>query len=61
MAIIWSDPPLLSNEALQQRDSQKFWNVSVVTLEPWSDGTEIQYYAKQQNVEDQVLALKIKA
>jgi hypothetical protein len=48
-------------EALQQRDSQKFWNVSVVTLEPWSDGTEIQYYAKQQNVEDQVLALKIKA
>lgn len=39
----------------------KFWNVSVVTLEPWSDGTEIQSYAKKQNVENQVLALKIEA
>lgn len=39
----------------------KFWNVSVVTLEPWSDGTDIQSYAKQQNVENQVLALKTMA
>jgi ubiquinone/menaquinone biosynthesis C-methylase UbiE len=39
----------------------KYWNVSVVTLEPWSDGTEIQSYAKEQNVENQVLALKTKA
>jgi ubiquinone/menaquinone biosynthesis C-methylase UbiE len=38
----------------------KYWNVSVVTLEPWTDGTEIQSYAKQQDVENQVLALKTK-
>lgn len=39
----------------------KFWNVSVVTLEPWSDGCDIHLYAKQQNVENQVMALKTMA
>jgi SAM-dependent methyltransferase len=39
----------------------KHWNVTVVTLEPWSDGSEIQTYAKQQNVENQVLSLKTNA
>ncbi len=39
----------------------KHWKVSIVTLEPWSDGTEIQTYAEQQNVGSQVLALKVNA
>lgn len=39
----------------------KHWNVTVVVLEPWSDGTEIQTYAKEQSVENQVLSLKVKA
>lgn len=39
----------------------KHWSASVVTLEPWSDGTEIQMYAKRQGVENQVLAMKVNA
>lgn len=39
----------------------QYWHATVVTLEPWSDGTEIQTYAKQHNVENQVLAMKLKA
>ena len=39
----------------------KHWGVSVVTLEPWTDGIEIQAYAAQQQVENQVLALKAQA
>jgi|GEM_PF-4645184 len=39
----------------------KHWNVTVVTLEPWSDGTAIQAYAAQQGVGSSVLALRLKA
>ncbi|TXK77672.1 cyclopropane-fatty-acyl-phospholipid synthase family protein [Paenibacillus sp. N3.4] len=39
----------------------KHWNVSVVTLEPWANTNEIQAYAADEGVENQVLQLKIKA
>lgn len=39
----------------------KHWNVSVVTLEPWTDGKEIQAYAAAEGVANQVLSLRIKA
>lgn len=39
----------------------KHWNLSVVTLEPWSDGREILAYAASQGVANQVLPLRLKA
>lgn len=39
----------------------KHWNVSVVTLEPWAENNEIQAYAAEQGVENQVLQMKVKA
>ncbi|MDF2650304.1 MAG: Methyltransferase type 11 [Paenibacillus sp.] len=41
----------------------KYWDVSVVTLEPWakSGNNEIQAYAAVRGVENQVLQLKIRA
>jgi cyclopropane fatty-acyl-phospholipid synthase-like methyltransferase len=35
----------------------KYWNVSVVTLEPWEDLNSIQKYAEEVGVPNQVLAL----
>lgn len=39
----------------------KHWNAQVVTLEPWTDGTDIQTLAMQQGVANNVLAVRIKA
>ena len=41
----------------------QYWNVSAVTLEPWAENgnNEIQAYAAEQGVENQVLQLKIEA
>ncbi|MFD1676246.1 class I SAM-dependent methyltransferase [Alicyclobacillus fodiniaquatilis] len=39
----------------------KHWRVSVVALEPWSDGIEIHTNAKLLSVENQVLAMRLKA
>jgi ubiquinone/menaquinone biosynthesis C-methylase UbiE len=39
----------------------KHWNVNVVTLEPWTDGKEIQEYAAAEGVANRVLPLRIKA
>ncbi|WP_053367920.1 class I SAM-dependent methyltransferase [Bacillus sp. FJAT-27245] len=36
----------------------KYWNVSVVTLEPWEDLNVIHNYAEKEGVGNQVLALK---
>lgn len=39
----------------------KHWDVEVVTLEPWTDGSAIQDLATQQGVANRVLALQIQA
>lgn len=39
----------------------KYWNTTVITLEPWADNNDIQTYAAQQRVENQVLQLKTNA
>ncbi|SFL06514.1 Methyltransferase domain-containing protein [Paenibacillus sp. 1_12] len=39
----------------------KYWNVNVVTLEPWTDGIEIQKNAIALGVNHQVLGMKLKA
>jgi ubiquinone/menaquinone biosynthesis C-methylase UbiE len=39
----------------------KHWNTQVVTLEPWTDGNDIETLASQEGVANQVLALRVKA
>ncbi|MFE8700019.1 class I SAM-dependent methyltransferase [Cytobacillus sp. FJAT-54145] len=39
----------------------KHWDVTVITLEPWAKTNEIQEYAAEQGVENQVLQLKLEA
>jgi ubiquinone/menaquinone biosynthesis C-methylase UbiE len=39
----------------------KYWDITVVTLEPWAKSNEIQAYAAEQGVENKVLQLKVKA
>ncbi|WP_456275357.1 SAM-dependent methyltransferase [Bacillus sp. AK128] len=39
----------------------KTWDATVVTLEPWAKDNEIQAYAKELGVENQVLQMKVKA
>lgn len=39
----------------------KYWKVSVVTLEPWTDGSEIRDVALGEGVENQVLPMRLKA
>ncbi|MCP8970683.1 class I SAM-dependent methyltransferase [Ectobacillus ponti] len=40
---------------------EKHWQVQVMTLEPWTDGSEIQETARRHGVEQQVLPLKLYA
>lgn len=39
----------------------KFWDVHVITLEPWRDGTEIRDTANRQGVGNRVLPLRLQA
>lgn len=39
----------------------KHFSLSVITLEPWTDGRDIQAYAASQGVANQVLAVRLKA
>jgi cyclopropane fatty-acyl-phospholipid synthase-like methyltransferase len=37
----------------------KHWNVTVITLEPWSDGADIQTRAEREGVWDRVISMKL--
>lgn len=39
----------------------KHWNVSVVTLEPWTDGSDIRNISSSEGVENRVLPMRLKA
>jgi cyclopropane fatty-acyl-phospholipid synthase-like methyltransferase len=39
----------------------KHWNVTVITLEPWSDGADIQARAAREGVWDRVISMKLEA
>ncbi len=39
----------------------KHWNITVITLEPWSDGADIQARTKREGVWDRVISMKLEA